>query len=190
MPRPRSENARQAVLAAMRAALAADGYAAVTIEGLAAEAGVSKQTIYRWWPSKAAILGEALLEGALPGAEADLPFSSDLAADLRSWFTTAGEHLSRAENVELARALIAVTATDPELGEALNHRFADPIVSWIVARVTRAQEDGSVRADVDPAAVADQFVAATSYAALLGRPLTADRVEGLVDLVMRGVAAH
>ena len=189
MPRPRSENARQSVLAAMRGALAADGYAAVTIEGLAAEAGVSKQTIYRWWPSKAAILGEALLEGALPGADVALPFSGDLAADLRAWFATAGEHLSRAENVELARALIAVTATDPALGEALNHRFADPIVSWIVARIARAQEDGSVRADADPTAVADQFVAATSYAALLGRPLTAERVNGLVDLVMQGITA-
>ena len=189
MPRPRSENARQSVLAAMRRALAADGYDATTIEGLAAEAGVSKQTIYRWWPSKAAILGEALLEGALPGADVELPFSDDLGADLRAWFTTAAEHLARAEHVELARALIAVTATDPQLGEALNHRFADPIVSWIVARVTRGQEDGSVRVDADPAAVADQFVATTSYAALLGRPLTEDRVDALVDLVMRGIAA-
>lgn len=189
MPRPRSENARQSVLAAMRRALAADGYDAVTIEGLAAEAGVSKQTIYRWWPSKAAILGEALLEGALPGADVVLPFSDDLGADLRAWFATAAEHLARAENVELARALIAVTATDPQLGEALNHRFADPIVSWIVARVAHGQEDGAVRADVDAAVVADQFVAATSYAALLGRPLPAERVDALVDLVMRGIAA-
>lgn len=173
----------------MRGALAADGYAAVTIEGLAAEAGVSKQTIYRWWPSKAAILGEALLEGALPGADVAPPFSADLAADLRSWFTTAGSNLSHPENVELARALIAVTATDPDLGEALNRRLADPIVSWIVSRVMRAQEEGVVRADVDPAVVADQFVAATSYAALLGRPLPAGRVDALVDLVMRGIAA-
>ena len=90
----------------------------------------------------------------------------------------------------LARALIAVTATDPELGEALNHRFADPIVSWIVARVARGQEQGEVRADAVAAAVADQFLAATSYAALLGRPLTPERVDALVDLVMRGIAAR
>ncbi|MBS1698018.1 MAG: TetR/AcrR family transcriptional regulator [Actinobacteria bacterium] len=173
----------------MRRALAGDGYDAVTIEGLAAEAGVSKQTIYRWWPSKAVILGEALLEGDLPGADVALPFSDDLAADLRSWFATAGEHLSRTENVELARALIAVTATDPELGAALNRRFADPIVSWVVARVARAQEEGAVRADADPTAIADQIVATTSYAALLGRPLTAERADALVDLVMRGISA-
>ncbi|SDL61605.1 TetR/AcrR family transcriptional regulator [Microbacterium azadirachtae] len=190
MPRPRSENARQSVLAAMRRALAADGYDAVTIEGLAAAAGVSKQTIYRWWPSKAAILGEALLEGSLPGADVALPFSDDLTADLRGWFTLAGENLSRPENVALARALIAVTATDPERGAALNHRFADPVVSWIVARVTRAQEEGDVRPDVDAAAVADQFLAATSYSALLGRPLTAARVDALVELVTQGIAAR
>ncbi|WP_235201561.1 TetR/AcrR family transcriptional regulator [Microbacterium sp. CH12i] len=55
MPRLRSEKARQSVMAAMRAAVTSDGYESVTIEGLAAEAGVSKQTIYRWWSSKAAI---------------------------------------------------------------------------------------------------------------------------------------
>lgn len=188
MPRPRSENARQSVLAAMRRALAADGYDAVTIEGLAAEAGVSKQTIYRWWPSKAAILGEALLEGALPGLDPERPFTTDLAADLRGWFGAASKNQTSAENVEIARALIAVTATDPELGAALNRRFADPIVSWIVARITRAVDEGVVRADADPAVVADLFVAATSYATLLGRPLTADRVDGLVELILRGIA--
>ena len=79
----------------MLRALAADGYAAVTIEGLAAEAGVSKQTIYRWWPSKAAILGEALLEGSLPGGDVEVPFTDDLAADLRAWFTAVSIALSR-----------------------------------------------------------------------------------------------
>ncbi|GAA4489416.1 TetR/AcrR family transcriptional regulator [Microbacterium panaciterrae] len=190
MPRPRSESARQSVLAAMRGALSADGYDAVTIEGLAAEAGVSKQTIYRWWPSKAAILGEALLEGELPGGDVALSFSSDVEADLRGWLATAGANLARPENVALVRALIAVTATDPALGTALNHRFADPIVSWIVARIARAQEDGAVRADADPVVVADQFVAMTSYAALTGRPLTPDRVDALVHHLMQGIATR
>src|SRR5690606_41300996 len=104
--RPRSEKARQSVLAAMRRALAADGYDAVTIEGLAAEAEVSKQTIYRWWPSKAAILGEALLEGALPGADVEGPMRDDLAADLRGWFSLLSVHEGGAPGGERARALI------------------------------------------------------------------------------------
>ncbi|CAH0123317.1 putative HTH-type transcriptional regulator Rv1556 [Microbacterium sp. Bi121] len=173
----------------MRAALAADGYAAVTIEGLAAEAEVSKQTIYRWWPSKAAILGEALLEGALPVAS--LPVTSDLAADLRAWFSAMSAQAERGASVEVARALIAVTATDAELGAALNERLAGPIIEQIVARLAVAQEAGEVRVDVDAAAVADQFIAMSSYAALLGREMDEERVDAVVDVLMRGIGnAH
>ncbi|MEV4776789.1 TetR/AcrR family transcriptional regulator [Microbacterium sp. LWH12-1.2] len=189
MPRPRSEKARQSVLAAMRRALSAEGYDAVTIEGLAAEADVSKQTIYRWWPSKAAILGEALLEGELPGADVSLPTTDDLAGDLRAWVKQMTTHVGSAENTALARALIAITATDPQLGEVLNQRLAGPIIAWIVERIERAKVAGDVRADADAEVIADQFVAMASYAALLGRPFTAERVDATVDVLLRGIAA-
>ncbi|WP_460780137.1 TetR/AcrR family transcriptional regulator [Microbacterium shaanxiense] len=189
MPRPRSEKARQAVLAAMRRAIAGEGYAAVTIEGLAAEADVAKQTIYRWWPSKAAILGEALLEGSLPGGDVALAVTDDLEADLRAWFSAASVGLGEPESVALARALIAVTATDPELGAALNERFASPIVRWVVARIAAAKEAGDVRADADAEAIADQLVATASYAALQGRALSEERVRVTVELLLHGIAA-
>lgn len=185
VPRPRSEKARQAVLAAMRRALTAGGYESVTIEGLAAEAEVSKQTIYRWWPSKAAILGEALLEGELPNP--DLAVTADLAADLRAWFSAMSAQAGDGPTVALARALIAVTATDPDLGAALNRRLADPIVEQIVARIALAKEAGEVRDDVDAAAIADQFIAVSSYSALLGRPLGGQRVDAVVDVLLRGM---
>src|SRR5690349_18092228 len=114
----------------MRAAVVAGAYEAVTIEGLAESAGVSKQTIYRWWPSKAAILGEALLEGEVPLADASVATSDDIRADLHSWFSAMSAGLARPEGVALARALIAVTATDHELGLALNERLAAPIRLW------------------------------------------------------------
>lgn len=173
----------------MRRTIASGGYDAATIEGLAAEAEVSKQTIYRWWPSKAAILGEALLEGELPGADVPLAMTDDLAADLRAWFSAASAGLSSPESVALARALIAVTATDPELGDALNRRFAGPIVAWITERIARAKEAGDVRADADAEAIADQFVAMTSYSALQGRPLSEERVRATVELLLRGIGA-
>jgi AcrR family transcriptional regulator len=177
------------VLAAMRRAVSAEGYAAVTIEGLATEASVSKQTIYRWWPSRAAILGEALLEGELPGADVPLAVTDDLEADLRAWFAASSAGLARPESVALARALIAVTATDPELGAALNERFASPIVRWIAARISLAKDAGEVRADADAEVIADQFVATASYAALQGRPLSEERVRATVEVLLRGIAA-
>jgi AcrR family transcriptional regulator len=170
------------VLEAMRAALSSSGYEAVTIEGLAEAAGVSKQTIYRWWPSKAAILGEALLEGSVPLV--DLPMTDDLAADLRALFTVQDD----GETVELARALIAVTATDPELGARLNERLAAPIREWTTERMARGVASGEVRADVEASVVADQLIALGSYGALLGVPLGQERADALSDLVLRGIS--
>ncbi|WP_301113469.1 TetR/AcrR family transcriptional regulator [Microbacterium sp.] len=190
MPRPRSEKARQSVLEAMRRALAADGYEAVTIEGLAESAEVSKQTIYRWWPSKAAILGEALLEGGLPGVDVAVPFTADLAADLRAWFSAMSASLADADGVAIARALIVITASDPELGLALNEKLAAPIREWVAARVALAVAAGGVRGDADAAAVADQFIAMASYAALLGQPLSAERIDATVAVLLRGISAH
>lgn len=173
----------------MRRAISAEGYADVTIEGLAGEAEVSKQTIYRWWPSKAAILGEALLEGSIPGGDVALAVTDDLEADLHAWFSAASVGLGKPESVALARALIAVTATDPEIGAALNERFAGPIVEWVIARILQAKEAGDVRADADAAVIADQFVATASYAALQGRPLSEERVRATVALLLQGIAA-
>src|SRR5580693_3039150 len=60
----RSEEARLAVLEAADDLLVAQGFAGMTVEGIAARAGVAKQTIYRWWPSKTDILFEALVVDA------------------------------------------------------------------------------------------------------------------------------
>ena len=57
--RPRSEPARRAILAAATHLVGREGYGRVTMEAIAREAGVSKQTVYRWWPTKAAIVLEA-----------------------------------------------------------------------------------------------------------------------------------
>jgi AcrR family transcriptional regulator len=62
--RPRSEEARQAVLEAVDDLLAEEGYAAMTMRGIAERAGVGRQTVYRWWSTKAEILLEACVSDA------------------------------------------------------------------------------------------------------------------------------
>ena len=87
--RPRSEASWQAILAAAMELVAETGYAELTIEGIAARAGVGKQTIYRWWPSKADIL----LEAGATKAELHVPVTDQgsYRADLRTFLEASYE---------------------------------------------------------------------------------------------------
>jgi AcrR family transcriptional regulator len=83
--RPRSEPARRAVLHAVDDLLVEVGYAAMTMKGIAARAGVGRQTVYRWWSNKA----EILLEASIADARAELasPPSEDPAHDLLGYLS-------------------------------------------------------------------------------------------------------
>jgi AcrR family transcriptional regulator len=88
----RSEQARRAVLEAVDDLLAERGFAGVTIEGIAAAAGVAKQTIYRWWDSKTDILMDALLADAEHLTPAD---RGDVGDDLRDYLGRLADFLTR-----------------------------------------------------------------------------------------------
>lgn len=80
-PQRRSERAHEAVLRAADDLLVERGYAGVTIEGIAARAGVAKQTIYRWWPSKFEILMDTFAEDAESALK--VPDTGSTTEDLR-----------------------------------------------------------------------------------------------------------
>jgi AcrR family transcriptional regulator len=114
--RPRSESAHRAILDAALALAARDGYTAVTIKGIAEAAGVGRQTVYRWWPTRGAVLLEALAE--IGAAHVLPPPTADARADLRAFlddtFTLAAEN-------PVANVLIGLTAdavADPALSAA------------------------------------------------------------------------
>ena len=79
--RPRSVESRRAIIQSAMTILQTDGYAALNIEAIAARAGVSKQTIYRWWASAAFIVLEALLAD-MPAQESVVPDTGTLKGDL------------------------------------------------------------------------------------------------------------
>ena len=81
--RPRSEQARAAVLNAVDDLLVEGGYAAMTMKNIAERAGVSRQTVYRWWSTKAEILFEATAEDAIE--EMSIPPSESPVADLTAY---------------------------------------------------------------------------------------------------------
>ena len=115
----RSEVARQAILAAAVELLVERGYDNLTIEGIAARAGVGKQTIYRWWKAKSAILAECLLEGLVFPGRLSVPDTGDVRADLATWLTAIGELIEGEHGEGLVRSLIAAATENAEVGRRL-----------------------------------------------------------------------
>jgi AcrR family transcriptional regulator len=124
VPRPgrkRSEDSRRAILAAATDILSDAGYAALSIEKIAQRSGTSKQTIYRWWPSKADVVMEAL--AAKADLHIPLPDLGSLAADLREVLQTSFT-LARVPQVgDLLRVLMAEAQLDPAFAQRFRSDF-------------------------------------------------------------------
>jgi AcrR family transcriptional regulator len=114
----RNEEVRRAVLAATWKLLSRDGAAGLSIEAIAREAEVSRQTIYRWWPSRAAIVFEAARESSrmlVPAQPATDSLRGDLSAFVRATYESAG----RPEVTSALRAMVAGAIEDEAFGKAL-----------------------------------------------------------------------
>ena len=147
----RSEPARRAILAAALDQVAEVGYAKLSIEGIAAAAGVGKQTIYRWWPSKGAVLLDSLLalsEGQ-DGEVVALPDTGDLEADLKLVLRATVDELNNPRYDGPMRALTAEVLRDPALAAACSERLDEPIKALKLQRLRSAQEAGDLPPDLD-----------------------------------------
>ena len=151
--RKRSEEARQAILAAALELTAEAGYARLTIDGIAARSGAGKQTIYRWWPSKDDVLLEA---GA---AKADLhvpiPDEGSYRADLRA-FLTASFALGRQRQLtDVLRALMARAQIDDAFGQRFRTAFLQRRRDAFAVILDRAQARGELPPGVSAGTIAD-----------------------------------
>lgn len=139
--RPRSEEARRAVLRAAVREVEREGYGALTIEGIARAAGVSKQTVYRWWRGKAEIVLEALNEAAETVAAA--PNTGSLETDLRRMMrrTVGG---AAAGDGRLLAALMAAAQLDDEFAASFRDGFLARRREVLRALLERARERGEL----------------------------------------------
>jgi AcrR family transcriptional regulator len=154
-PRPgrkRSEASRQAILAAAADLIAEMGYGALTIEKIAQRAGTGKQTIYRWWPSKADVVMEAL------AAKADLQLqvanAGSLEADLRTALRASFALARKPEVTDLLRALMAEALIDPAFAERFLAQFLHRRRRALRVIFDRAVERG----DLPPAVPVDTLL--------------------------------
>ncbi|MFF3684334.1 TetR/AcrR family transcriptional regulator [Streptomyces sp. NPDC002187] len=191
----RSERSRRAIYEAALALVGEVGYARTTIEGIAARAGVGKQTIYRWWPSKAAVLLEAFLDLAEQAAEAagpgeyEIPDTGDLEADLRLVLRATVDELNDPRYDVPARALTAEGVVNPELGATFVEKLLEPQLQLYVKRLRAAQDAGDVRAGIDPRIALELFAGPLAHRWLLRTlPLTHDYADLVVDYAVNGLA--
>ncbi|GAA0314758.1 TetR/AcrR family transcriptional regulator [Actinoallomurus spadix] len=149
----RNEASRRAILTAAFELIQEVGYAKLSIEGIAARAGVGKQTIYRWWPSKGAVLFDAfllMLGGEQPpGGEAALPDTGDLEADLKTVLRATVEELNDPRYDEPMRALNTEITHDPALAALYAERLDGPMREMKKRRLRSAQRAGQLAEDLD-----------------------------------------
>ncbi|UNX56236.1 TetR/AcrR family transcriptional regulator [Georgenia sp. TF02-10] len=185
--RPRSQRARRAVLAATAALLREVGYDRLAIDAIAARAGVSRQTIYRWWPSRADIVAETVRDRAEGLVAAPPVGTGDLHGELRTWLAQVVRQLQDEDAVALVRALVAAAAADPVDAERLHAGLTGPAHDGVLARLQEGVARGQVRPDADLAAVVDALFGSVLYLALIGEPVTPDRADRILDLLLDGI---
>jgi AcrR family transcriptional regulator len=185
--RPRSEKARTAILTAAAELLLDRGLTAVSMDTLAAQAGVSKATIYRWWPTKETLALDALYDewAAVPPPRDTGSLRGDLLSLLRPWAKLAG---SRPYGRIIA-ALITHTQTDPEFALEYRTRFVQPRRDQARAILRRAVERGQVRPDTDLEVALDILYGAIYHRLLHGHAALNDRfVRDVIDTALGGIA--
>ena len=188
--RPRSPRAQQAIVTATCELLLELGYERLSIEGVAARAGVGKQTVYRWWPSKSALVTEAVLEGRLPISGEPPPDTGDLRADLGSWLARQFDALADPYVLSLIRAVTAAAADNDTAGAALYEKFTGPAHEAIVARLAAGVSAGQARSGADLDAAADALAGTLLYVALARHDPAPDRITGLLNMVMDGISCN
>ena len=185
-PQRRNPQTRQAILDAAFELCRELGYAAVTIEGVSARAGVGKQTIYRWWPSKGLVVLEAFRDHLDPHLVTP-PGTDRPLAGLPELLRRTTELLSHPRYGRMLADLVAAAQHDPALAEEFHERVYRPNRDGTLDRVRRAQKAGELR-DLDPDLVADLLFGPLWFRLLLMRePPTPAYAEQVVDAVLEGL---
>ena len=176
----RSERSRLAILTAARDLMGERGYAELTVEAIAARAGVGKQTIYRWWPGKGAVILDALTDS--PGV-IELPDTGDLRADLRLVIRATVAEFADPKLSASTRALTIETISDEHLAAQVRDRLLGPQLNAVKVRIRP-----HVR--VDPDLAVELLFGPMWYRWLLGLgPMTDEYADSLVEAFLKAATS-
>jgi AcrR family transcriptional regulator len=184
-PQRRSARSQAAILKAAYELCQQQGYARLTIEGIAARAGVGKQTIYRWWPSKGAVLLEVFVDQIL--ARLDAADTGSPLDDLRHRVNATAEVLADTTIGPHIASLLGDAQGDPALANELHERLVAPARAQHRELIRTAQDRGELRADIDADLMADALFAPIWFRLLVTKAdLSPKFADDIADTVMSG----
>ncbi|GAA2043396.1 TetR/AcrR family transcriptional regulator [Yaniella flava] len=187
--RPRSTTSHQAVLNAVARLLEEQhqDYESLTIEGIAAEAGVGKQTIYRWWSTKASVLLEAILAGHVKMHIGEVQDTGHLGDDLRQWVQVLRDSVFNAQSVSLARSLISAAIVEEVNFEDYLTQNSLELTAVPYKRLAAEADRGGLRKDADLSAAFGALVYPIILRLISGVTPEPEWFDALVDVVVDGV---
>ncbi len=165
-----------------------EGIAELTIERVARLSGVSKTTIYKWWPSKGALA----LDGYFHAVEPALTFpdTGDIRADLTTQLTSFVHVMTKTPAGRVLIGLIGQSQTDAELASAYRTLYSSERRQLAGTRLRHAQALGQLRADIDVQVIVDQLWGAIYHRLLIpDEPVNQDFVTSLIGNLFDGIAA-
>ena len=180
--RPRDPRTRATILAAARALLERGGLTAVTIEAIANKAGVSRPTIYRYWPNAPAVAMAAFLDAS--GAPTAARASRSPLAALRAQLHAVADAFAAPAGRSIA-AMVAAAQSETELAKAFRNEFIARNRDAARLLLERCVEDRLVDCPTDMELALDLIFGPLFYRLLMGHaPITRGFVDRLIDAVI------
>lgn len=183
--RKRDETSRQAILDATFALLNEEGFDRLSVEGIAARAGVGKTTVYRWWASKGVVAVEAFLAAVEPSiafVDSGSP-QNDVVRQMQSLAA-----VYRGPTGRLVRGMIGAAQHDAAMRDAFRAGFLEPRREQARRVIRRGVASGIFRAEVDVDIAIDAFWAPIYYRLLVsGASLDDAAVASHAEIVLRGM---
>jgi len=168
--RLRNEETRLGILDATRTELASRGWDKLSFERIAAVAGVSKQTIYRWWPTKAALVSEMVTGGGiLPVGPVGV--TDDVRQDIAAWMLAVGRVHEDPDAAAVLQAIVAAVAEDADLSARYDDRITTVARARLAERLQIAHVTGDLPRHLSVDVVTQVFLAMVLWCLVTRRPL-------------------
>src|ERR1700756_5760740 len=182
--RPRSEQARQAILRTTLKILGKNGFSDFKIEEVAVHASVGKATVYRWWPNKGALIADAFASSTT--RKLRFPDTGSVYADMSQQMRQLIK-IFRSRQGRIVSAILAAGQSDKSLIAAFRERFLKPRRREAYATLRRGILRGELRKDVDPDLLLDSLYGPIYMRFLIQHDrLTPEFVDHLCSLVLGG----